>query len=194
MVQTALQRVVKFSSPCALFGMLPTHAHPMHLDGAFLLQPRSMENLQKVARASSDANHCDDRGRAKLGWGPKLGNPKLRRASSFMGKRRHALQSLRLQRSQAEPSQIKPAASLPRSIGPHIVGVCATPNAAGTWAHGVVVSHPLSMREALGSIPSVSICGSPACLWRHHPGPQAAQIPFPFLFHFPATSSLFNWA
>ena len=26
-----------------------------------------------------------------------------------------------------------------------------------TWAHGVVVSHPLSMREALGSIPSVSI-------------------------------------
>ena len=24
-------------------------------------------------------------------------------------------------------------------------------------AHGVVVSHPLSMREALGSIPSVSI-------------------------------------
>ena len=25
-----------------------------------------------------------------------------------------------------------------------------------TWAHGVVVSHPLSMREALGSIPSVS--------------------------------------
>ena len=27
-------------------------------------------------------------------------------------------------------------------------------------AHGVVVSHPLSMREALGSIPSVSICFS----------------------------------
>ena len=26
-------------------------------------------------------------------------------------------------------------------------------------AHGVVVSHPLSMREALGSIPSVSILG-----------------------------------
>ena len=25
-------------------------------------------------------------------------------------------------------------------------------------AHGVVVSHPLSMREALGSIPSVSRC------------------------------------
>ena len=25
------------------------------------------------------------------------------------------------------------------------------------WAHGVVVSHPLSMQEALGSIPSVSI-------------------------------------
>ena len=24
------------------------------------------------------------------------------------------------------------------------------------WAHGVVVSHPLRMREALGSIPSVS--------------------------------------
>ena len=31
------------------------------------------------------------------------------------------------------------------------------------WAHGVVVSHPLSMREALGSIPSVSICMSSAC-------------------------------
>ena len=29
------------------------------------------------------------------------------------------------------------------------------------WAHGVVVSHPLSMREALGSIPSVSICHMP---------------------------------
>ena len=26
---------------------------------------------------------------------------------------------------------------------------------ATNWAHGVVVSHPLSMREALGSIPSV---------------------------------------
>ena len=25
------------------------------------------------------------------------------------------------------------------------------------WAHGVVVSHPLRMRKALGSIPSVSI-------------------------------------
>ena len=29
--------------------------------------------------------------------------------------------------------------------------------ATSIWAHGVVVSHPLSMREALGSIPSVSI-------------------------------------
>ena len=28
------------------------------------------------------------------------------------------------------------------------------------WAHGVVVSHPLCMRKALGSIPSVSICVS----------------------------------
>ena len=26
------------------------------------------------------------------------------------------------------------------------------------WAHGVVVSHPLRMRKALGSIPSVSTC------------------------------------
>ena len=42
-------------------------------------------------------------------------------------------------------------------------------NAAQTfarWAHGVVVSHPLSMREALGSIPSVSIFSSPH---RRHP-------------------------
>ena len=42
------------------------------------------------------------------------------------------------------------------------------------WARGVVVSHPLSMREALGSIPSVSSCSSAVlldlggsfCLWR----------------------------
>ena len=33
------------------------------------------------------------------------------------------------------------------------------------WAHGVVVSHPLSMREALGSIPSVSIF---YLLWYHN--------------------------
>ena len=32
-----------------------------------------------------------------------------------------------------------------------------------SWAHGVVVSHPLSMREALGSIPSVSISVSQTC-------------------------------
>ena len=31
-------------------------------------------------------------------------------------------------------------------------------------AHGVVVSHPLSMREALGSIPSVSIMALPWCM------------------------------
>ena len=35
------------------------------------------------------------------------------------------------------------------------------------WARGVVVSHPLSMREALGSIPSVSN-GRPATLWWCH--------------------------
>ena len=33
-------------------------------------------------------------------------------------------------------------------------------------ARGVVVSHPLSMREALGSIPSVSICNLTVCLPR----------------------------
>ena len=33
-------------------------------------------------------------------------------------------------------------------------------------AHGVAVSHPLSMREALGSIPSVSICQSDR--WEDH--------------------------
>ena len=32
--------------------------------------------------------------------------------------------------------------------------------ATNIWAHGVVVSHPLSMWEALGSIPSVSIFAS----------------------------------
>ena len=31
------------------------------------------------------------------------------------------------------------------------------------WAHGVVVSHPLSMREALGSIPSVSRMTTASC-------------------------------
>ena len=34
--------------------------------------------------------------------------------------------------------------------------------ATNIWAHGVVVSHPLSMREALGSIPSVSTFESDA--------------------------------
>ena len=36
-----------------------------------------------------------------------------------------------------------------------------------TGARGVVVSHPLSMREALGSIPSVSICVRAA--WEKNP-------------------------
>ena len=37
------------------------------------------------------------------------------------------------------------------------------------WAHGVVVSHPLSMREALGSIPSASTlrAGCKATALRH---------------------------
>ena len=35
------------------------------------------------------------------------------------------------------------------------------PRAQWPWAHGVVVSHPLRMRKALGSIPSVSI-------WKRH--------------------------
>ena len=35
------------------------------------------------------------------------------------------------------------------------------------WAHGVVVSHPLSMREALGSIPSVPISGESTSLVVH---------------------------
>ena len=33
------------------------------------------------------------------------------------------------------------------------------------WAHGVVVSHPLSIREALGSIPNVAIFIIAACGW-----------------------------
>ena len=47
---------------------------------------------------------------------------------------------------------------------PHIRLNAAT-TSSSNGAHGVVVSHPLSMREALGSIPSVSIC-LPAALWR----------------------------
>jgi hypothetical protein len=34
--------------------------------------------------------------------------------------------------------------------------LAAKPQVCNDRAHGVVVSHPLSMREALGSIPSVS--------------------------------------
>ena len=43
-------------------------------------------------------------------------------------------------------------------------------NCTCTWAHGVVVSHPLCMRKALGSIPSVSISSRTkflSCLVRH---------------------------
>ena len=41
-----------------------------------------------------------------------------------------------------------------------------------TWAHGVVVSHPLRMRKALGSIPSVSIAFGADEMhgWRSHWG------------------------
>ena len=37
------------------------------------------------------------------------------------------------------------------------IRLCAATTSSSNGAHGVVVSHPLSMREALGSIPSVSI-------------------------------------
>jgi hypothetical protein len=40
----------------------------------------------------------------------------------------------------------------------------------GYRAHGVVVSHPLSMREALSSIPSVSIASA-----LHRPHPRSAD-------------------
>ena len=43
-------------------------------------------------------------------------------------------------------------------------------------ARGVVVSHPLSMREALGSIPSVSICNLANCLPRER---RLARAPAP---------------
>ena len=51
----------------------------------------------------------------------------------------------------------------------------------GHWAHGVVVSHPLSMREALGSIPSVSISGDSTSLVVHthhcsHPPRLLSQL------------------
>lgn len=39
------------------------------------------------------------------------------------------------------------------------------------WAHGVVVSHPLRMRKALGSIPSVSIVCPHSVVWCAHCGP-----------------------
>ena len=44
---------------------------------------------------------------------------------------------------------------LPRSLFHHHRGVHSRPMT--SRAHGVVVSHPLRMRKALGSIPSVSI-------------------------------------
>ena len=46
------------------------------------------------------------------------------------------------------------------AVGRCMVSVSAR---ASRWAHGVVVSHPLSMREALGSIPSVSTFASSFC-------------------------------
>lgn len=39
------------------------------------------------------------------------------------------------------------------------------------WAHGVVVSHPLRMRKALGSIPSVSIVCPHSVVWCARCGP-----------------------
>ena len=47
---------------------------------------------------------------------------------------------------------------------PHIRLNAAT-TSSSNGAHGLVVPHPLSMREALGSIPSVSIC-LPTAPWR----------------------------
>lgn len=48
------------------------------------------------------------------------------------------------------------------------------------WAHGVVVSHPLRMRKALGSIPSVSIFPSASCesraVFKHRCGAVAARL------------------
>ena len=61
----------------------------------------------------------------------------------------------------------------------HTRGGSRHSNAAQTlarWAHGVVVSHPLSMREALGSIPSVSIFSSPH---RRHPKRRLNARHFP---------------
>ena len=52
----------------------------------------------------------------------------------------------------------QPAPNTPPSLpppGPAPPGKCS--KLPGKRAHGVVVSHPLSMREALGSIPSVSM-------------------------------------
>ena len=54
----------------------------------------------------------------------------------------------------------RPAGQAVNPMSVHTRGGSRQSNAAQTfarWAHGVVVSHPLSMREALGSIPSVSI-------------------------------------
>ena len=70
------------------------------------------------------------------------------------------------------PTLQMPARRAGQAVNPmsvHTRGGSRQSNAAQTfarWAHGVVVSHPLSMREALGSIPSVSIFSSPH---RRHP-------------------------
>ena len=63
----------------------------------------------------------------------------------------------------------RPASQAVNPMSVHTRGGSRQSNAVQTfarWAHGVVVSHPLSMREALGSIPSVSIFSSPH---RRHP-------------------------
>ena len=56
-------------------------------------------------------------------------------------------------------------------IWEHVQASGTSRGEAAEWhgAHGVVVSHPLSMREALGSIPSVSTL-APACFFTPMPG------------------------
>ena len=70
-----------------------------------------------------------------------------------------------------------PGGPPPRGGGPRRL-----PTYLDNWAHGVVVSHPLSMWEALGSIPSVSIL-------RNTPRPRQPRPPPPNLQPTPTNSN-----
>ena len=76
----------------------------------------------------------------------------------------------RLRRRPAKPMGSARVGSNPTGVDVCYTGVslrhtmCVSAIAQTFRARGVVVSHPLSMRKALGSIPSVSMCSAVCCV------------------------------